>query len=77
MHVDELVQLDQYSLRHEDKQAILTERLQELTLLHRERCEAYRRILSAFEHDSERIASACARADASGRAVQEPRASQH
>ncbi len=57
MHVDELVQLDQYSLRHEDKQAILTERLQELTLLHGERCEAYRRILSAFEHDSERIAS--------------------
>jgi len=57
MHVDELVQLDQYSLRHEDKETILTERLQELTLLHRERCEAYRRILSAFKHDPERIRS--------------------
>jgi phenylacetate-coenzyme A ligase PaaK-like adenylate-forming protein len=61
MHVDELVQLDQYSLRQEDKQAILTERLRELTLLHRERCEAYGRILSAFGHDSDRITSpACA-----------------
>ncbi len=57
MQVDELVQLDQYSLRHEDKQAILTERLRELTLLHGERCEAYGRILSALDHDSERMTS--------------------
>jgi phenylacetate-coenzyme A ligase PaaK-like adenylate-forming protein len=57
MHVDDLVGLDQYSLRQEDKDAILTGRLQQLTLLHRERCEPYRRILSALEHDSERITS--------------------
>jgi phenylacetate-coenzyme A ligase PaaK-like adenylate-forming protein len=57
MQVDELVQLDQYSLRHADKQAILTERLQELTLLHRERCEPYRRILSGLARDPEGITS--------------------
>jgi phenylacetate-coenzyme A ligase PaaK-like adenylate-forming protein len=57
MQVDELVHLDQYSLRQEDKQAILTARLQELTQLHRERCEPYRRILSAFDYDSDRITS--------------------
>ncbi len=61
MHVDELVQRDQYSLRQEDKEAILTERLRQLTQLHRERCEPYRRILSALAYDPERITSpACA-----------------
>jgi phenylacetate-coenzyme A ligase PaaK-like adenylate-forming protein len=57
MHVDDLVGLDQYSLRQEDKQAILTERLEELTLLHRERCEPYRRILSALDYDAARFTS--------------------
>lgn len=55
MQVDELVGLDQYSLPYEEKAALLTERLQELTLLHRERCEPYRRILSGLGHDAERI----------------------
>jgi hypothetical protein len=57
MHVDELVQLDQYSLRHEDKQTILTERLKALTVLHRERCDPYRRILAGLEYDAEQITS--------------------
>ena len=57
MQVDDLVALDEYSLRHEDKEAILTERLRELTLLHRDRCEPYRRILSGLGHDAEHITS--------------------
>ena len=57
MDVDDLVQLDQYSLRQHDKQAILSERLEKLTLLHRERCEPYRRILSAFDYGAKRITS--------------------
>ena len=38
--------LEQYSLAEQEKQAILTARLRELTVLHRERCDPYRRILS-------------------------------
>ena len=36
MRLDELMSLEQYSLPQPEKQAILTERLRELTLLHRE-----------------------------------------
>jgi hypothetical protein len=57
VRVEELLALDQYSLRHEDKQAILTERLQELTLLHRERCEPYRQVLSGLHLDADQITS--------------------
>ena len=57
MQVDHLLDPAQYSVRQGEKQVILTERLRELTLLHRERCEAYGRILSALELEPDEISS--------------------
>jgi phenylacetate-coenzyme A ligase PaaK-like adenylate-forming protein len=57
MPADGLLDVPQYSLAHADKQALLTERLRELTLLHRERCDAYRRILIGLNQTPETISS--------------------
>jgi phenylacetate-coenzyme A ligase PaaK-like adenylate-forming protein len=57
MRLDELMSLAQYSLSQREKQAILTERLRELTLLHRDRCDPYRRVLSALGQEPEEIGS--------------------
>jgi hypothetical protein len=57
MRVDELIAGSQYSLPQPRKEAMLTERLRELTLLHRERSDAYRRILTALHHDPNEIDS--------------------
>jgi phenylacetate-coenzyme A ligase PaaK-like adenylate-forming protein len=57
MPVDGLLDAAPYSLAHEDKQAILTQRLRELTLLHQERCDAYRRILLGLNHSPDMIRS--------------------
>jgi len=57
MQLDELMSLEQYSLPQREKQAILTERLRQLTLLHRDRCDPYRRILSALGQEPEEIDS--------------------
>jgi phenylacetate-coenzyme A ligase PaaK-like adenylate-forming protein len=46
--IDALVGRGQYTLAHDEKQATLTERLRELTLLHAGRCETYGRILQAL-----------------------------
>lgn len=50
---------EQYSLPQHEKDAILTERLRELTLLHRERCDPYRRILSGLTQEPDDISSPC------------------
>jgi hypothetical protein len=55
VNIDELLEVPQYSLAHSEKQAILTERLRELTLLHGECSDAYGRILTALEHEPDRI----------------------
>jgi hypothetical protein len=57
MQVDDLLSGPQYSVRQPEKEAALTERLRELTLLHRERSEAYGRIVTALGHQPEAIAS--------------------
>jgi phenylacetate-coenzyme A ligase PaaK-like adenylate-forming protein len=57
MIVDELLGLDQYSLHQKDKEALLLERLRELTLLHRERSEAYGRILRGLGYEPDQITS--------------------
>jgi hypothetical protein len=54
--VDALFERAQYSVRQEDKQAMLTERLRTLTALHRERSDAYRRILTALNREPGDIA---------------------
>jgi phenylacetate-coenzyme A ligase PaaK-like adenylate-forming protein len=55
--LDELLSFAQYSLPQREKQAMLTERLRELTRLHRERSDPYRRILSALKLEPDRIGS--------------------
>jgi phenylacetate-coenzyme A ligase PaaK-like adenylate-forming protein len=57
MRLDELMSLEQYSLAQPEKDEILTERLRELTLHHRDRCDPYRRILSGLNQDPESIGS--------------------
>src|SRR4029079_11234131 len=57
MQVDELLRVPQYSLRQASKRRVLAARLRELTLWHRERCPEYRRVLTALEHDPDRIES--------------------
>lgn len=47
----------QYSLPQGEKEPILTDRLRELTLLHFERSDPYRRILSAIGHEPDDIGS--------------------
>jgi hypothetical protein len=57
MQVDDFLALTQYSLAQEEKQALLGERLRELTQLHGERSDAYRRILAALDHHPDDIGS--------------------
>lgn len=57
VRIDDLLGLPQYSLPQEEKQAILTERLRELTQLHLQRSDPYRRILTGLERDPDEISS--------------------
>jgi phenylacetate-coenzyme A ligase PaaK-like adenylate-forming protein len=57
MQVEDLLGAAQYSLADADKQALLTERLRQLTLLHHERCDPYRRILIGLNQTAETITS--------------------
>ena len=57
MHVDRLLAAPQYSLPQVEKEALLVERLRELTLLHRERSDEYGRIVAALGIDPAAIAS--------------------
>lgn len=57
MPVDDLLRAPEYSLADADKQALLAERLRELTALHHERCDAYRRILTGLNYAPEEVAS--------------------
>jgi hypothetical protein len=58
VQADELLRRPQYSLSQRVKRDILTDRLRELTLLHRDRCEPYNRILAALNIDPADITSA-------------------
>jgi len=57
VNLDGLLLLDQYSLPQWEKEAILTDRLRELTALHLERSEPYRRILTALNYEPDGISS--------------------
>lgn len=48
MDINEILTIEPYSLSKEDKHRLLNDRLQELTRLHYEKCETYRRIVNAF-----------------------------
>ena len=57
MQIDDVLAPAQYSLRQVEKEERLTERLRDLTLLHRQRCGPYGRILAALEQDPGTISS--------------------
>ncbi len=57
MTLNELYEIDPYSLNAADKEKTLTEELLELTKVHSEGCAAYRRILEATGYRSERVDS--------------------
>ncbi len=52
MTFEELLQIPPYSLGHEEKHALLTQRLLELTEHHRDRCPEYRRLLDSVGYDA-------------------------
>ena len=55
MTYDELLEKAPYSLSKDEKNRILTERLKELTKLHKENCEEYSRILDSISFDLEKV----------------------
>jgi hypothetical protein len=57
LKIDDLLSRPQYSVAQAEKEALLTERLRSLTLLHRDRCGGYARILAGLGHDPETIES--------------------
>lgn len=57
MTYDELLEKTPYSLSKDEKNRILTERLKELTKLHKENCEEYSRILDSISFDLEKVDS--------------------
>lgn len=57
MEFDTFLGVEPYSLRQEEKEALLARRLEELTERHRERCPAYARILDSLPKRA--VASGC------------------
>jgi hypothetical protein len=57
VQIDGLLSLPEYSLAHEEKRAVLTERLRALTRLHYQRSDSYRRILFALGRDPDDLGS--------------------
>ena len=55
MTYDELLEKAPYSLSKDEKNRILTERLKELTKLHKENCEECSRILDSISFDFEKV----------------------
>lgn len=57
MDYSEILQLEPYGVCREEKRALLTEKLAELTDLHREKCPIYARMLRTVGCDATRIGS--------------------
>lgn len=57
MSFEEILEIAPYSLNKKEKGELLTERLSELTKLHRDKCPEYRRMLEAVGFDAEHIDS--------------------
>ena len=57
MTFDEMLDLPPYSLNAQEKESLLTQRLVELTKLHREKCPEYKRILEAIDFDVDNVSS--------------------
>jgi len=57
MKYDEILNIPPYSLEKNEKEALLTERLLELTKLHKEKCLEYSRILESISFDTGKVRS--------------------
>ena len=57
MTFDEILSIPPYSLKREEKEKLLTERLVDLTKLHQEKCPEYARILESISFDADKIKS--------------------
>ena len=57
MGFEDFLQIPPYSLTREEKHALLTKRMLELTEHHRSRCSEYRRILDSISYDNNSIGS--------------------
>ena len=57
MEFDEILQINPYALDKKAKEELLTERLVELTELHKRKCPEYGRILKSISYDKEMVKS--------------------
>ena len=57
MTFEDIISVPPYSLKKNEKDKMLTERLVELTETHREKCVQYRQMLEAIGYDKEKILS--------------------
>lgn len=57
MNYDELLQIEPYSLDKKTKKKILTERLLDLTIMHREHCPEYAKILKSISFNEKKVKS--------------------
>ncbi len=57
MTFDDILNISPYLLEKEDKEALLTERLVELSRLHQKNCVEYSRMLKAIDFDIEKVKS--------------------
>ena len=57
MTFEEIMMIHPFSMKQEDKEVLLTERLCELTELHRRSCPEYQRILDAMDYKQENVKS--------------------
>ena len=57
MSFEEILEIAPYSLNKKEKGKLLTERLSELTKLHRDKCPEYKHMLEAVDFDADHIGS--------------------
>ena len=57
MTYDDILAISPYALDKDEKEKLLTERLVELTNLHREKCPEYARILKSLDFDTKKVKS--------------------
>lgn len=57
MLYEDLLKIPPYSFEKEEKEKILTERLVELTELHKQKCPEYGKILNSMDYDTGRVSS--------------------
>lgn len=57
MTFEDIISIPPFSLNQKEKEKLLTERLNELTILHQERCAEYASILKSIDFDPDKVCS--------------------